>query len=429
VNPDVTADWNHRVRQHVASLDVAALSGLDRQFSGEIPPLPAQPGSKHLLSKTPVLQASMSMTLGFHAAWAALPALRDAALGPQRIWFSPHAVESPWNENAFHTFHLRSKQLGSPPMVIHRPEALTKPKPITAAEAAILSPTIASAPAATRIDVTLLDYHPNTLAFRVECPSDGWLVATDRWAPGWTATVNGRPATVYGGMFIFRAVQVQAGTNEIRFRYCPWGYPWLLLLSYATLGTVLAGSCWKQYQSGWKLPAACAATCLLAYLAALPYINGQPSADAVPLAVFDRTTAFRDVRVTGDADGEVCDGRLLVHSHGNDPQMLLPEPPGAPFGAISVKVRLAVPSPTTLQVFYLPAGATLFSEANSRLVALRAGENFEVIHIPACGLHGPLRVDPAECPGEIVIRSIEVCSDDPSVRSRAAQQREASAPR
>ena len=63
-------------------------------------------------------------------------------------------------------------------------------------------------------------------------------------------------------------------------------------------------------------------------------------------------------------------------------------------------------------MFYLPAGATLFSEANSRSTALWAGENSAVIHIPACGLHGPLRVDPADCPGEIVIHSIEVESDD-----------------
>ena len=248
-HPDITADWNRLVRGHPTSLDVSALTGWDRALSAEATPVTGARGHKHLLSKTPVLQAATPMTLAFQSAWLAEPVLRNAALGARRVWFSPQHVEAPWQEGALLAFQTRSVELGTPPMVIHRPEALGQPDPGSAGEAAIPRDAILRLPAATPIDVTLLDYHPNTLAFRAVCPADGWLVVTDRWAPGWTATVNGRPAVVYGGMFLFRAVQVQAGNNDIFLRYCPGGYPWLLLLSYATLGTVLAGSCWTQRRS------------------------------------------------------------------------------------------------------------------------------------------------------------------------------------
>jgi hypothetical protein len=37
----------------------------------------------------------------------------------------------------------------------------------------------------------------------------GWLLVTDRWGPGWRAEVNGRPAPVFGGNFIFRAIEAR----------------------------------------------------------------------------------------------------------------------------------------------------------------------------------------------------------------------------
>ena len=67
-------------------------------------------------------------------------------------------------------------------------------------------------------------------------------MVTDRWAAGWRATVNGKEAEIWIGNFIFRAVRVREGANRVAFRYCPAGHPWLLLLSWATLGAVLAAT-------------------------------------------------------------------------------------------------------------------------------------------------------------------------------------------
>jgi hypothetical protein len=52
--------------------------------------------------------------------------------------------------------------------------------------------------------------------------------------------VNGKPAELFGGDFIFRAVRVRAGHNAVEFSYRPAGWPELLLLSWGVLAAVLA---------------------------------------------------------------------------------------------------------------------------------------------------------------------------------------------
>jgi hypothetical protein len=104
-------------------------------------------------------------------------------------------------------------------------------------------------PAAERIEVKLLEYSPNELEFNVECRTAGWLLVTDRWARSWHAEVNGKEVTVYPGDYIFRAVQVSAGANHVRFVYYPLVLPWLLALSWGTLALVIAFSVYFGWYS------------------------------------------------------------------------------------------------------------------------------------------------------------------------------------
>ena len=63
-------------------------------------------------------------------------------------------------------------------------------------------------------------------------------MVTDRWAPGWTASVNRQPREVLGADFIFRAVPVTRGDNLVELRYKPRGYVPLVALSWLTLAVV-----------------------------------------------------------------------------------------------------------------------------------------------------------------------------------------------
>ena len=49
----------------------------------------------------------------------------------------------------------------------------------------------------------------------------GLLVLSDQWYPGWTATVDGRPAAIRRGDVALRAVALSPGAHRIRFRYQP----------------------------------------------------------------------------------------------------------------------------------------------------------------------------------------------------------------
>ena len=65
---------------------------------------------------------------------------------------------------------------------------------------------------------------PDTLAVAAQLPSRGVLVVLEAFDEGWSAEVDGRPAEVLRGNGLFRAVRLEAGEHEVRFRYRPWSW-------------------------------------------------------------------------------------------------------------------------------------------------------------------------------------------------------------
>lgn len=137
---------------------------------------------------------------------------------------------------------------GSPPLLIHPRHSLVSGAPVGAGESqgGLAVGRILALPPVQPVDFEVLTYQPEELALRVWCSRDGWLWVTDRWAPGWTATVNGVQIPVWGGNFIFRALPVRAGENVVRFTYHPFGFPWLVIVSWGTLTAVLVWSWWGR---------------------------------------------------------------------------------------------------------------------------------------------------------------------------------------
>ncbi len=167
------------------------------------------------------------------------PALLDMSTGANRIWFAKEATTAPPTAATYDAFVARTEALNAPVLVVHPVERMKELRgsASSANDEAHISK-IAGLPPASRISVKLLRYSPNHLDIDVFCPTAGWLLVTDRWAHGWRATVNGQPAKLFGGNFIFRAIQVQAGENKIMFSYVPFGFPVLLIISWGTLAGV-----------------------------------------------------------------------------------------------------------------------------------------------------------------------------------------------
>ena len=65
------------------------------------------------------------------------------------------------------------------------------------------------------------DYGPNTVHVHTSADADAWLVLSDTYYPGWTATVDGQPAAVLRGDLLFRVVPVPGGEHDVEFRFEP----------------------------------------------------------------------------------------------------------------------------------------------------------------------------------------------------------------
>jgi hypothetical protein len=217
------------------------LPALQRQL---IPPswLGAALNNGNVPLKIATLYNDATMANHFQMDFANHSVLNDMSLGSNRIWFADKVGIVTPSDLTYTAFVKRTQALGAPIIIVHLRSDMAKMGSGGATEDAKNIEAISSLPAAKQIPADLMAYEPNQLELRVNCPANGWLLVTDRWSRGWQATVNRAPVQVYGGDFIFRAIPVRAGENEIDFTYRPAGWPTLLILSWSTLLIIFAAS-------------------------------------------------------------------------------------------------------------------------------------------------------------------------------------------
>jgi hypothetical protein len=82
-------------------------------------------------------------------------------------------------------------------------------------------------------------YEPERVVIDTVLDSEGYLVLTDAWDPGWTVLVDGKPAQLTRADVIFRAVLLPQGTHRVEFLYRPRSLYFGLILS--GIGVALLG--------------------------------------------------------------------------------------------------------------------------------------------------------------------------------------------
>jgi uncharacterized membrane protein YfhO len=85
-------------------------------------------------------------------------------------------------------------------------------------------------------------YENERVEIEVEAPREGWLVLLDRWAPGWSARIDGQPARILRADYLFRAVRVAPGRHLVNFAYASPLFRRGLVVSACGLGVVLAAA-------------------------------------------------------------------------------------------------------------------------------------------------------------------------------------------
>ena len=84
-------------------------------------------------------------------------------------------------------------------------------------------------------EVRIEQYRPNLVTLVSHSPGPGYLVLADSYFPGWQATVDGEPATVYRANHAFRAIEVPAGEHRVVFKYSPTSFRLGLFASFVAL--------------------------------------------------------------------------------------------------------------------------------------------------------------------------------------------------
>jgi hypothetical protein len=228
-----SAAWQSVPREHNASL----------MSSAALTRVADHGGNFTFVSKTLAMRGYNPLAGPQFDAYSDDPVLVASATGENRLWFSPTVTRMDRSSECFEAFRARAAQLGAPPFVLHSPDVMQHPAAFRAGTSATGSCEVSldAAPATERLDsksVRALAYEPRRMTLQVDVKESGWLLVTDSWSRGWSATVNGRATPLSGGNFIFRAVPVDAGTNTVDFQFAAFGFPWLVGLSWLTLAVV-----------------------------------------------------------------------------------------------------------------------------------------------------------------------------------------------
>jgi len=98
------------------------------------------------------------------------------------------------------------------------------------------------------LGIALLRYDPHTVEIGLTTPKPGYLVLSDTFYPGWRASVDGQPASLYRANYAFRAVPVPAGVHTVRMVFRPISWFVGLSLSGLTLLGLIGFVGVRRYQ-------------------------------------------------------------------------------------------------------------------------------------------------------------------------------------
>jgi hypothetical protein len=89
--------------------------------------------------------------------------------------------------------------------------------------------------------VTVISYEPERIIIEADLASEGYLILTDTYYPGWRARVDGKEAPIFRANLLFRALSLSAGQHRVEFYYDPGSLRIGAAVSLATLLVIVVG--------------------------------------------------------------------------------------------------------------------------------------------------------------------------------------------
>ena len=84
-------------------------------------------------------------------------------------------------------------------------------------------------------ELNIKHYKENVVLITTSTASDGLLVLSDNYYPGWKAYVDKKEAKIYRANYTFRAIELPAGKHIVRFSYRPDSFKLGLAISIASI--------------------------------------------------------------------------------------------------------------------------------------------------------------------------------------------------
>jgi len=94
--------------------------------------------------------------------------------------------------------------------------------------------------------VTIDKYTSDEIRITADLSSNGWLILSDTYYPGWKAQVNNKEVTIHRANYNFRAVELHAGKHIVTFKYSPTSFRigWILTIIgvvFSVAGIIIFG--------------------------------------------------------------------------------------------------------------------------------------------------------------------------------------------
>jgi hypothetical protein len=83
-------------------------------------------------------------------------------------------------------------------------------------------------------------YKPDEIKLHVNTPSDGIVVISDTFFPGWKAFVNGKECEIIRANYAFRGIVINSGENKILLVYHPKALNIGLIISFISIAVLIA---------------------------------------------------------------------------------------------------------------------------------------------------------------------------------------------
>lgn len=89
--------------------------------------------------------------------------------------------------------------------------------------------------------VALTSYEPNLLKYSINSAKGGVVVFSEIYYPGWTVTIDGKPAELGRVNYVLRALKVPAGKHEVVMEFRPATVNTTNTIAYIALAIILIG--------------------------------------------------------------------------------------------------------------------------------------------------------------------------------------------